>query len=170
VVSVLTWAAEHASATLQALDGAYAGDGVVMAVVAIDADGAVVTRSDRCPANARLEIGSVTKTMTATLLASVMADGQLGLDDQIGDWLSAGPNASISVVQLGTHTSGLAGLAPNQERSSANPYAGFTAELAEAGLRHAQRAPGPGLLIPTPAISCSGWCWSAQRDALTGGL
>lgn len=58
-------------------------------------------------ADGRFEIGSVTKTMTGTLLALLAADGTLRLDDEVGRWLSAGDNGRITLRQLATHTSGL---------------------------------------------------------------
>jgi CubicO group peptidase (beta-lactamase class C family) len=66
------------------------------------------------PEDARFEIGSITKTMTAALLASLAGDGVLALEDEIGRWLDAGPNGNITLEQLATHTSGLPRLAPNQ--------------------------------------------------------
>jgi CubicO group peptidase (beta-lactamase class C family) len=76
--------------------------------------------------------------MTATVLASLAADGALGLDDPIGRWLSAGPHSEITIRQLATHTSGLPGVAPNMrsgQADPANPCAGCTFERAEEGLR-----------------------------------
>jgi serine-type D-Ala-D-Ala carboxypeptidase/endopeptidase len=97
------------------------------------------------PADGRFEIGSVTKTMAATLLALLEADGRLRLDDPVGRWLSADGNGGITLRQLATHTSGLARLAPNFDLRAvdqANPWAGFTFERAEEGLRQAVLAPG----------------------------
>jgi CubicO group peptidase (beta-lactamase class C family) len=97
------------------------------------------------PADGRFEIGSVTKTMTATLVTLLEADGMLRLDDDIGRWLSAGANGGITVRQLATHTSGLPRLAPNLDLRAvdpANPWAGFGFERAEEGLRQAVAAPG----------------------------
>jgi D-alanyl-D-alanine-carboxypeptidase/D-alanyl-D-alanine-endopeptidase len=102
---------------------------VVVAAACVDEAGAGIGVSPGdAPADGRFEIGSVTKTMTAALLALLAADGALSLDDEIGRWLSAGPNGGITVRQLATHTSGLPRLAPNMDRSTvdpANPYAGF---------------------------------------------
>jgi CubicO group peptidase (beta-lactamase class C family) len=92
------------------------------------------------PADGRFEVGSVTKTMTATLLALLAADGSLRLDDEVGRWLPAGANAGISLRQLATHTSGLPRLAPSMGLPTvdlANPYAGFGAGKAEDALRQA---------------------------------
>jgi CubicO group peptidase (beta-lactamase class C family) len=124
------------------VDGAFRGDGISVAVTAIDVAGPVFAASDDMPADGRFEIGSVTKTMTATLLACLVGDGTVALGDPIGRWLEAGQNASITVEQLATHTSGLPRLAPNQPVLRPNPYGKFTAERAERGLRAATRTPG----------------------------
>lgn len=118
------------------------GRGIVAAVAAVDAGGPVIAATDGMPAGGRFEIGSVTKTMTATLLAGLAADGTVALDDPVGRWLDAGPNAGITLAELATHSSGLPRLAPNQPRLSPNPYVRFTAEKAEKGLRAAARTPG----------------------------
>ncbi len=96
------------------------------------------------PADGRFEVGSLTKTMTATVLALLAADGSLRLDDEVGRWLPAGANAGITVRQLATHTSGLPRMAPNMSLPTvdlANPYAEFGAGQAEEGLREAVAAP-----------------------------
>ena len=140
------WASETARAAAGIFEGAFPGERVVVAAAAVDADGTVTARGDGCPAGGRFELGSVTKTMTGTLLASLAGDGLVGLDDEIGRWLAAGPNARITLRQLATHTSGLPRLAPNHRAThdEANPYARYTATLAEEGLRQASRKPGGG--------------------------
>jgi CubicO group peptidase (beta-lactamase class C family) len=140
----MAWGSEQAQAVFETLDGAFDGHGVVVAVTAIDAEGPAFRRSAGLPEDARFEIGSITKTMTATLLASLAGDGVLALDDEIGRWLDAGPNADITLGQLATHTSGLPPLAPNQPTEEANPYRDFTAQRAEEGLRAVTRTPGAG--------------------------
>jgi serine-type D-Ala-D-Ala carboxypeptidase/endopeptidase len=110
------WGSKRAQAVFEALDAAFQGGDIAVAVTAIDADGPAFARSARLPEDARFEIGSITKTMTAALLASLVGDGVVALDDEIGRWLDAGPNAGITLVQLATHTSGLPRLAPNQPR------------------------------------------------------
>jgi serine-type D-Ala-D-Ala carboxypeptidase/endopeptidase len=138
----VSWASEHAQSAFGALDGAFPRSRIVVAVTAIDADGAVFVASDGMPADGRFEIGSVTKTMTATLLASLAGEGAVALGDPIGRWLDAGPNAGITLEELATHTSGLPRLAPNQPVVGSNPYRTFTAERAEKGLRRTVRTAG----------------------------
>jgi CubicO group peptidase (beta-lactamase class C family) len=136
------WASERAQSVFDALDGTLRGDGIVVAVAAIEPAGAVLAATEGMPADGRFEIGSVTKTMTATLLAGLVGDGTVALDDPIGRWLEAGRNAGITLEQLATHTSGLPRLAPNMLPLGSNPYRRFTAERAQRGLRVAIRRPG----------------------------
>jgi CubicO group peptidase (beta-lactamase class C family) len=138
--------AERARAVFEALDGAFTGDGIVVAVAAVDSRGGgpAFAVTEGLPEDARFEIGSITKTMTATLLASLVGDGVLALDDEIGRWLDAGPHGGITLEQLATHTSGLPRLAPNQPTDEVNPYRDFTAERAQEGLRAAVRTAGAG--------------------------
>jgi len=139
---LMEWGSERAQAVFEALDGAFTGDGIVVAAAAVDSgSGPAFAGTEGLSEDARFEIGSITKTMTAALLASLAGDGALALDDEIGRWLDAGPNGNITLEQLATHTSGLPRLAPNQPTDEANPYRDFTAGLAEEGLRTATRAP-----------------------------
>ena len=145
----MTWGKQAAQSLAETLGGWFAGNGVAAAVATVDEAETVVAASPAdLPAEGRFEIGSVTKTMTATVLASLAADGALGLDDPISQWLSAGPHGEITVRQLATHTSGLPAVAPNRpavqalQADPANPWAGYTFERAEEGLRLATVAPG----------------------------
>ena len=109
----MTWSSQAAQSLAEALGAWFAGDGVAAAAAAVDADGTDIAASPRgLPADGRFEIGSVTKTMTATLLASLAADGALSLDDPVGRWLPAGRHGEITGRQLATHTSGLPAVAP----------------------------------------------------------
>jgi len=142
------WDSERAQAVFEALDGVFPGDGIVVAVAAVDSvsSGPAFGVTEGLPDDARFEIGSITKTMTATLLASLVGDGVLALEDEIRRWLDAGPHGNITLEQLATHTSGLPRLAPNQPTDEVNPYRDFTAERAEEGLRAAARTPHAGHL------------------------
>jgi serine-type D-Ala-D-Ala carboxypeptidase/endopeptidase len=133
------WAELAAQSLVETFEGETGG--VVVAAACVDETGAVVRVSPAgTPADGRLEIGSITKTMTATLLALLAADGTLRLDDQVGRFLAAGANGGITLRQLATHTSGLPRLPPNfdpRQADPVNPFAGFTAEFVEKGLREA---------------------------------
>ena len=107
----------------------------VVAAVAADEDGYAVKLSDDCPLDGRFEIGSITKTMTGTVLAALADDGIITFDDEIGRWLDAGRNRGITLVQLATHTSGLPRLPPGHNPGAPDPYAFLTAEVAERELR-----------------------------------
>jgi len=141
----MAWSENAAGPLAETFDGALGAPGAVVAAACIDEAGtAIAVRPGETPADGRFEIGSVTKTMTATLLSLLDADGMLRLDDEVGRWLSAGANGGITLRQLSTHTSGLPRLAPNMERPPAdplNPWAGFGFEQAEEGLRQAVVVP-----------------------------
>ena len=113
----------------------------VIAAVAADEGGYAVKLSDDCPLDGRFEIGSMTKTMTGTVLAALVNDGTVALDDRIGRWLDAGQNSGITMAQLATHTSGLPRLSPSHTAGAADPYAFLTPEAAERELRLAARKP-----------------------------
>jgi CubicO group peptidase (beta-lactamase class C family) len=141
----MAWSADAARPLAGAFDGALGAPGTVIAVACIDNAGTVVqVNPGDTPVDGRFEVGSVTKTMTATLLALLAADGRLRLDDEVGRWLPAGANAGVTVRQLTTHTSGLPRLAPNMRLPTVdlvNPYAEYGAADAEEGLRQAVAAP-----------------------------
>jgi CubicO group peptidase (beta-lactamase class C family) len=140
----MAWSTGAARPLTEAFDGALGAPGTVIAVACIDdAETVIQVNPGDTPADGRFEVGSVTKTMTATLLALLAADGSLRLDDEVGRWLPAGANAGITLRQLTTHTSGLPRLAPNMSLPTvdlANPYAEFGVEQAEEGLRQAVAA------------------------------
>jgi len=155
--------AVHAAddAALAALvDQRLAGDrtGACMAVAVVE--GERVARTFRCadPAHLRrigpdsaFEIGSVSKTMTSTLLAELIAQGKASLDDPLSAHLPAGTpvpafeGQPILLRHLVTHTSGLPALPPRMDMADArNPYASLTADalLASLGDVTLSRAPG----------------------------
>ncbi|MFC3076139.1 serine hydrolase [Shinella pollutisoli] len=82
------------------------------------------------------EIGSVTKTFTALLLAEMSIRGEIGLDDPVAHYLPKGvtvperADKAITLADLATHFSGLPRLPDNMpfgDRS--NPYADYTLDL-----------------------------------------
>lgn len=79
------------------------------------------------------EIGSVTKTMTAALLAEFIARGEISLSDPIARLLPPGTpvpafnGREITVADIVTHTSGLPSVPPNYRPPDVNnPYAAAT--------------------------------------------
>ncbi|OGU54231.1 MAG: hypothetical protein A2V66_12290 [Ignavibacteria bacterium RBG_13_36_8] len=98
--------------------------------------------NDLPDANTIFEIGSITKSFTATLLADMYLKGNY-TDDTVGHYLPAGQvtmptrnNIEITFLQLATHTSGLP-RTPHESGSTfprpngysdLNPYAAYTTE------------------------------------------
>jgi len=113
----------------------------VIAAVAADEGGYAVKLSDDCPLDGRFEIGSMTKTMTGAVLASLVYDGTITFGDTIGRWLDAGQNSDVTLLQLATHTSGLPRLAPGHIAGAADPHAFLTPEAAQHELRLTPRRP-----------------------------
>jgi CubicO group peptidase (beta-lactamase class C family) len=82
------------------------------------------TREDLPDSHSLFEIGSITKTFTATLLAKMILDGTLDLDDELQELLPADVvtvprwnGVSITLEHLATHSSGL----PKKPQDSAQP-------------------------------------------------
>jgi CubicO group peptidase (beta-lactamase class C family) len=77
----MTWTEDAARSLVDTFDGSFEAAGVVVAAACADEAGIVshVSPGDS-PADGRFEIGSVTKTMTATLLVLLDADGTLRLE------------------------------------------------------------------------------------------
>ncbi len=81
------------------------------------------------------EIGSITKVFTASVLASMVARGEVRLDDPVARYLPPSVKAptrggkEITLAHLATHTSGLPRLPPDLQPSDpANPYADCTVD------------------------------------------
>jgi D-alanyl-D-alanine-carboxypeptidase/D-alanyl-D-alanine-endopeptidase len=80
------------------------------------------------------EIGSVTKTFTATLLADMVKRGLVKLDDSVAKYLPKGVKVpsrggkEITLLDLATHSSGLPRMPANFAPADPdNPYADYTA-------------------------------------------
>lgn len=87
------------------------------------------------------EIGSITKTLTASLLADMVRRGEVKLDDPVSMHLPATVRVpqrggrQITLVDLATHTSGLPGLPSNiQPEDIANPYSDYSTAMLDAFL------------------------------------
>ena len=104
------------------------------------------------PERAVFEIGSITKSFTALLLAIAAERGELGLDDPVVERLPRGTRVpmlhgrSITLAHLATHTSGLPRLPPrflfHALRHREDPYAGLsTGDVLDALGRTRPRAP-----------------------------
>ena len=140
------WTGDVADALAGVLSNKFDRDGVVVAVAAIDeSDTSVVLSPAGADPDSRFEIGSVTKTMTATLVALMAGRGRLAIGDQIGRWLAAGPHGGLTILQLATHTSGLPAVGSSRRVGRVDPvdpWAGYTFEQAEEDLRYAPVKPG----------------------------
>ena len=96
-------------------------------------------KSNPITADTLFEIGSITKTFTALLLADMVVKGELKLDDPVEKWLPQGisvglnglklrdhTGAPIRLVDLATHRSGLARLPDNMPNGTrADPYVDY---------------------------------------------
>lgn len=146
-----------APVTLQALLDRYvaANPGAALIVGVVNGDKVSIYRAGTIPSglNERTEyqIGSVTKTFTATLLALMVADGSVGLDDPIAKYLPPGVTApsyhsrKIRLIDLAEQNSGLPAIPDNLAMTDIlNPYAGYTPEKLHAFLTgyHLTRSPG----------------------------
>ncbi|MEO7203118.1 MAG: serine hydrolase [Candidatus Tumulicola sp.] len=141
--------------TLDAYTSAVRGSGVIVGVV----DGSTITvyrSGDFGPAQPPLDdrtmfqIGSLTKTFTATLLASMVLDGRVRLEQAVQTVAPSGVRIpsyhgqQITFANLGEHNSGLPRLPTNLPSNPADPYATYTPALFEQFLSgySLTRAPG----------------------------
>jgi len=113
--------------------------GIVVGI--IDKDGRTIYNFGKTAADGRavdgdsvFEIGSVTKTFTATLLADMVARGLVSLDDPVAKYLPKGVTVparggkQITLLDLATHRSGLPRMPSNFAPADPdNPYADYTA-------------------------------------------
>jgi D-alanyl-D-alanine-carboxypeptidase/D-alanyl-D-alanine-endopeptidase len=104
-------------------------------------------------ANTIFEIGSVTKLFTATLLAGMVEEGLLALDDPVQRYLPPGVELPvrgrpITLGDLATHTAGLPrlphGFLLRSVRHRRNPYAWLTVDDLYAGLPSTRLRREPG--------------------------
>ncbi|GAA3013448.1 serine hydrolase domain-containing protein [Streptomyces fulvorobeus] len=105
----------------------------------------------------RFEIGSLTKTFTALLLAEMVANGDVAYDDPITRFLprAATPRlraAPPTLLHLATHTSGLPSLPPGLLCRAvpawfSNPYAGYSADDLSRALARTRLRAAPGTRV-----------------------
>ena len=126
--------------------------------------GSRVLGGDDLPATSdHYRIGSITKTMTATVILQLAQEGKLVLDDPISKYRPDVPNGdNISIAQLLDMRSGLAGYTENpmfQQAVDDDPERIWTPDellaLAFSGPRCSRRG-RPGS-TRTPITSCSDW-------------
>lgn len=102
----------------------------------------------------RLEIGSMTKTFTATLLAEMVARGEVSVDDRLAEYVPGVPPSrageDVTLLDLATHSAGL----PRVPREvilpailqSPDPYRRFDERRLEAAARRTQPRSGLGVV------------------------
>ncbi|WP_306333145.1 serine hydrolase [Streptomyces sp. KL118A] len=154
------WAARM----LAALRAAAPGASAVALAVRRGSEHALLTTGDTAfdggaPAgpDTRFEIGSLTKTFTALLLAEMVARGEVAYDDPITRFLPRGAaphlqGSRITLLHLATHTSGLPRLPPGFLRQGApvwfsNPYAPYSAASLRRALAHTRPQAAPGTRV-----------------------
>jgi CubicO group peptidase (beta-lactamase class C family) len=88
-------------------------------------------------ANSVFEIGSITKTFTATSLADMIVKGEVKLDDPVAKYLPSSSHVpsrngrEITLVDLATQSSGLPRMPSNfAPKDQNNPYADYTEQQA----------------------------------------
>jgi len=140
----------------QRLSGDRSGACMAVAVVEKDATARAFTCADqtnpaRINTHSAFEIGSVSKTMTAALLAEWIVRGEASLDDPLADWLPEGTRVPdfngqpILLRHIVTHTSGLPSFPPElNPPNPEDPYADLTEHtlLAVLGDLTLEAAPG----------------------------
>ena len=96
------------------------------------------------------EIGSVTKTFTGTILASMVRDGSVRLDDPVAKYLPASVHVPsrngkpITLLNLATQHSGLPRVPSNLDAGSSDPYANYTTQKLYAFLNGYKLTRDPG--------------------------
>ena len=97
------------------------------------------------------QIGSLTKTFTATLLADLVSKGDVRLDDPLSEYFPASlripayHGQPITLLNLAEQNSGLPRLPANLEiKNPADPYASYTASDLESFLSHYEMSRPPG--------------------------
>lgn len=132
--------------------------GVVVGLLDADGTRRVLTEGSAGPdrplsAHTVFEIGSITKTFTAVLLAEMSRRGEVRLEQPVDALLPTGVKvpsrngARITLLDLATHSSGLPLVPTNLVPSdSSNPYAGYGVDSLYAFLAQFElpRAPGTG--------------------------
>ncbi len=97
------------------------------------------------------QIGSITKTFTATLLAQMVDDGEVKLNDPIRKYLPTGITAPtfkgkpIRLGLLAEHRSGLPDVPANlPQKNPSNPYAGYSTQMLYSAIKHFRLTRAPG--------------------------
>ena len=124
------------------------------------------------PANDTIyEIGSITKTFTATLLADMVLSKEVAFETTIGELLPAKNYSAdarrITLLALATHSSGLPRLPNNMFVAAAkaplNPYAHYTPDDLDAYMRgYAAESASPQPLYSNIGVGLLGYALAAK--------
>ena len=117
----------------------------------LDANGTRRVVAVGVPADRVFEIGSITKVFTASILATMVADGSVRLDDAVAKLLPAAVRVparnghQITLLDLTTQVSGLPRMPSNMApRDSTNPYADYSVDQMYAFLSGYELPRDPG--------------------------
>ena len=109
------------------------------------------SKAPRIDERTRFQIGSVTKTFTATLLAQMALANEVSLSDPIAKYLPPGVNAPyfeskpVTLLALAEQNSGFPRLPPNLALDNlANPYVAYTPQMLYDAVSHLQLTRAPG--------------------------
>lgn len=132
--------------------------GIVLGVLDADGSTRVLHYGEAGPGarpldpRSAFEIGSITKTFTAALLADMVARGEVALDDPVQKYLPEGvamptwEGREITLMDLSTHHSGLPRMPENFDPADPeNPYADYTTEQLYAFLNDHELRREPGI-------------------------
>ncbi|MGV8940895.1 MAG: serine hydrolase [Lysobacter sp.] len=148
-----------AAIAAQRLHGDRTGACFATAVIEADSVSRAFTCADpaqdgRIGPDSAFEIGSVSKTMTAALLADLIGQGKASLDEPLSSWLADGSTVPtyrgqpILLRHLVTHTSGLPRLPPGVAMvDPADPYAAMTVDDLLQALARVELASAPGAVF-----------------------
>ncbi|MDX2184752.1 MAG: serine hydrolase, partial [Gemmatimonadaceae bacterium] len=142
----VVWTADSLRGLLAARVRLGRNPGIVAAVITpqgtVSAVAGIAGSPDGAPLTGRtmFEIGSITKAVTGTLFADAIARGEVRADERLIDVLPDLPlpdsARGITLLDLATHRSGLAGFPAGHEPTNmAEPWAGVTKEVVYASLR-----------------------------------
>lgn len=142
-----------------------------LAAVAIAGDRTGAWLSGASIASA-FQIGSVTKTFTALLLATMTAKGQVALEDPVGRYLPAAAGSGTRLLDLATHTSGYPriprGIKARMLLRLRDPYALVRDRDVDRSLRKLSRNLAPARTrsnTPTSATACCHERWRRPLDS-----
>lgn len=105
-------------------------EGVIGAAAMIDGGNVITAMSDGLDPKARFEIGSITKVFTSMLLADLVLEGKISLDDTLADHIDGIADERVRAItlrDLSNHRSGLPRLPENLMPFAMlpDPYAGY---------------------------------------------